>query len=513
MKKYLPKSLAGQLIAVLLLALVIAQATSLVVLHDDRRLAFLFTAERDVLSRTVAVTNLLNKSDAALHQTIVEAASGQRLRFQLDTTSAITADTDRDHDEANRFLHYNLSRELRDEVREIRVAVEERDDHARRNKDEDEDDDDHDDDDDDDDDDDKYSDRTDDRDWQRPGGFGSLLNRWRESRHRMDYFRRHLPGPVLDMAISLALETKDKNAYWLNVHSSIPPAGPAIAILSVVTMAIMAVLLVVVVVFMVRRVTRPLGRLADNAERFGRGEDIDLLVEQGPQDIRQATRAFNQMQERLTRFVRDRTLMLAAIAHDLRTPITSLRIRAEMIEEGENRDRILETLAEMQSLTEAALEFARQSAESEDARQVDIVALVDSVCADMVDLGQDVQFNPETDRLPWNCRPVALKRVLRNLIENAVRYGDLAVVTITDGPENLCISIEDNGPGISVDDRERVFEPFVRLEDSRNRETGGIGLGLAIARTIVRSHGGDITISDSEAGGAIFSILLPPQTN
>jgi signal transduction histidine kinase len=133
------------------------------------------------------------------------------------------------------------------------------------------------------------------------------------------------------------------------------------------------------------------------------------------------------------------------------------------------------------------------------------------VSADLSDLGQDVHFDSDLDRLPYSCHPNALKRVIRNLVENAVRYGDKAKVDISSRGDGLCISIEDSGPGISAEDRERIFEPFVRLESSRNRETGGIGLGLAISRTIVRAHGGDITVSDRKTGGAVFNILLPLQ--
>jgi len=490
--RFWPKSLAGQLIAVLLLALVVAQIASLLILRDDRRLAFLFSAQQDVLSRTTSVVQLLNKSDPDLHQTIVKAASSRRMQFRLEDTSAVEADEDAE--DFDRFLQRRLLWAMDDKAAIVRVAVQE-------------DDDDHDDNDDDDDDDDNHM-RDDAGTWPKHKGW---FKSWREDRNRRMHFGRRHRGPVSSLTISIKTKPFD-NDVWLNVYNRVPPTGPAVAIPSLVTIAIMAVLLVIVVIFMVRRVTRPLSQLADNAERLGRGEDVNELTERGPEDIRKASRAFNQMQDRLTRFVRDRTLMLAAITHDLRTPITSLRIRAEMIEEGENRDRILETLAEMQALTDATLEFARQDAEEEPTRNVDLSALVDAVCADLADLGQDVSFDSDImERLPYSCHPNALKRVIRNLVENAVRYGDKAIVSISTLRQDLCISVEDSGPGISAEDRERIFDPFVRLESSRNRETGGIGLGLAISRNIVRAHGGDITVGNGETRGAVFNILLPPQ--
>ena len=462
MKRFLPTSLAGQLIAVLLLALVVAQIASFHILRDDRRLAFIFVAQQEVMSRTASVVQLLNETEPALHATIVNAASSRRLKFQLADKSAVNADDE--HEGISHFMLKRLAWELPKGVGEVRIAIR---------------------DDDDDKDDDDNEDADDDAD-ENDG---------------------HNPF----MTISVATKS-GSHPTWLNVYSMIPPTSPAVAIPSLITIAIMAVLLVVIVIFMVRRATRPVAKLADSAERFGRGEEVGLLPEMGPEDIRQATRAFNQMQERLTRFVKDRTRMLAAITHDLRTPITSLRIRAEMIEDEEAREKILETLAEMQSLTEAALDFARQEASDEPTRSIDLVALVDSLCADLADVGQAVEFkNNMPERLPYACHPLALKRALRNVIENAVRYGEQAEVDISFTDQEVCINVSDKGPGIPEDEREQIFEPFFRLEESRSRETGGIGLGLAIARTIIRSHGGDITISDGDQGGARFSLCLPQQ--
>jgi signal transduction histidine kinase len=214
------------------------------------------------------------------------------------------------------------------------------------------------------------------------------------------------------------------------------------------------------------------------------------------------------MRGRLQRFVQDRTRMLAAISHDLRTPITTLRLRAEFIDSEETRAKILETLEEMQRMTEATLAFAREEAATEETRRVDLAALVDSVCADLADLGQDVTFSgPE--RLTYDCRPLSLKRALRNLIENAVAYGERARVALVASEDALCVVIDDDGPGIPEADFERVFQPFVRLEESRSRETGGIGLGMAIARSIVRAHGGEIELANRPAGGLRVTIRLP----
>jgi signal transduction histidine kinase len=214
------------------------------------------------------------------------------------------------------------------------------------------------------------------------------------------------------------------------------------------------------------------------------------------------------MHARLQRFVQDRTRMLAAISHDLRTPITSLRLRAEFIEDEEIRQKILETLEDMQRMAEATLAFAREEAAKEDTRRVDLAALVDSVCADLADMGQDVTFaGPE--RSPWRGRPSSLKRALSNLIENAVTYGERARVALAAGDQEWRIVIDDDGPGIPAADVERVFAPYVRLEESRNPETGGVGLGMAISRSIIRGHGGDITLANRPEGGLRITVRLP----
>ncbi|MDH3476380.1 MAG: ATP-binding protein [Rhodospirillales bacterium] len=270
----------------------------------------------------------------------------------------------------------------------------------------------------------------------------------------------------------------------------------------------MAAAILLIVIFLVRRMTRPLRALATAADNLGRGEEAPSLALSGPDEVRRTTRAFNAMRERIQRFVQDRTRMLAAISHDLRTPITTLRLRAEFIEDGETRDKIIETLDEMQRMTEAALAFARGEAAQEKTRQVDLAALVQSLCDDLAELGYDVVFS-EAERTPYACRPLGLKRALRNLIENAATYGTRARVALRQTSAGLEVVVDDDGPGIPEEDLDRVFEPFFRLEESRSTETGGIGLGMAIARSIVRGHGGEITLKNRSGGGLRVLVTLP----
>jgi signal transduction histidine kinase len=223
------------------------------------------------------------------------------------------------------------------------------------------------------------------------------------------------------------------------------------------------------------------------------------VPECGPEDVRRTAEAFNRMQTRLRRFVEDRTHMLAAIGHDLRTPLTSLRLRAEFVTDEETREKLLSTVEEMQAMTEATLVFAREDATGEATRTVDLAALLESLCADLADLGWRVSF-ADAESMPYRCRPDALRRALRNLIENAVRYGEQARVALSPSEDGIEITVDDDGPGIPAQDLGRVFQPFVRLELSRNRATGGVGLGLAIARSIIRAHGGDILLANRPTG-------------
>jgi signal transduction histidine kinase len=241
-----------------------------------------------------------------------------------------------------------------------------------------------------------------------------------------------------------------------------------------------------------------------------RGAAVQPVAETGPTDVRETIAAFNRMQERQQRFIADRTCMLAAISHDLRTPITSLRIRAEFIEDPELKAKILATLDEMQAMTEATLGFAREDATEETFRETDLAALCESVVADAADIDKDASFTaPTGERVVASCRPMALRRALRNIVDNALAYGHRARGSIERLDSAVAILVDDDGPGIPAAEMTRVFEPFVRLEESRNRETGGIGLGMAIGRTILRAHGGDVDLENRAEGGLRVRLRLP----
>ena len=263
----------------------------------------------------------------------------------------------------------------------------------------------------------------------------------------------------------------------------------------------------------VTRLTAPVRLLGAAADRLGRDVNAAPLSEDGPSEVAAAAAAFNTMAARIRRFVTDRTFLLTAIGHDLRTPITRLKLRAEWMEDEEQRRKMLGDLDELEAMVSATLAFGRDVAGSEPASRLDLPALLRTVLDEAADArpGANVHVGydgPET--LPITGRPVALKRAVANLVANALSYGGAARVVLRP-PANgvVTVAVEDEGPGIPAPDLDRVFEPFQRLEPSRNRETGGTGLGLPITRNILRAHGGDVTLSNRGGGGLRATITLP----
>jgi len=311
----------------------------------------------------------------------------------------------------------------------------------------------------------------------------------------------------IDKANAIGLSVKLAQGNWLNIAYAKPWKERFWTSHAVSTFLTTAIVLSIILVIAIRGITRPMRRMAAAAEALGRGEMVTPLPETGPRDIRHTAQAFNRMQERLQRFIADRTRMLAAIGHDLRTPITSLRLRAEFVNDGEIREKMLGTINEMQKMTEATLTFAREDSAAEETRAVDLSALVQSLSDDLTDMGHDVTFDNGL-KVSYRCRPDALRRALRNLIENATRYGKRARIGMKPHVDGIDIIIEDDGPGIPANMTEQVFMPFFRIEDSRNEETGGVGLGLSIARNIIRNHGGDIRLVN-HASGLQAIVTLP----
>lgn len=278
-----------------------------------------------------------------------------------------------------------------------------------------------------------------------------------------------------------------------------------------ISMAVSVLPVLLVVSLFARRILHPTRALAAAAERISRGERIAPLPVSGPAELREVTEAFNAMQQRLTRFIADRTTMLAAIGHDFRTPLAALRLQVELLDDEAARAPMRRLLDDMRDMIDATLRFARDDSVREPTDTIDLAALVARVGGARVALGQAVSWSVPA-ALAYRCRPQSLARALGNLIDNAVRYGGGARVSVTPPTEargSLAIIVDDDGPGIPEAWLERVFEPFARPTPERNHDTGGSGLGLAIARSCIAAHGGEIRLANRAQGGLRATVLLP----
>ena len=319
------------------------------------------------------------------------------------------------------------------------------------------------------------------------------------------------PSPLsekLDDPHLLLVSMKLADASWVN-FSVTQLSGPHAPLSSfILSTSLMALGVLALSVLVLRSVTRPLRQCAAAAQRFYVDAEPHPIAVAGPREVREFATAFNELQHRVKRLVDDRTLTLAAISHDLKTPLTRTQLRVEEIDNVELRRYIDADLAEMLVMIESTLQFLKGDQAGEAVRDVDLSAILESIRDDMTDTGHAVAFTPAA-KIVLRGRHLALKRAFTNLVTNAAKFGTTVDVRVERCGHNIEVTIDDDGPGIPTDQREAVFAPFYRIEPSRNRETGGTGLGLTIARTIVRGHGGDVTLHEAPGGGLRAVVKLP----
>ncbi|MFC5345973.1 ATP-binding protein [Brevundimonas staleyi] len=274
-----------------------------------------------------------------------------------------------------------------------------------------------------------------------------------------------------------------------------------------IALGITGLLLAPLVWFMARRLTRPIRQFAEAAERLGADPDAEPLTPSGPTEVRTAIAAFNDMQASIRGHMRQRTQTIAAIAHDLRTPLTRLRFRAEQAPHA-LRDKMASDVEEMDGLIGQAMAFVRGEVQAERRERLDLSRLAADCAAGFAETGAAVTFAGGKS-LPVEGDPAALRRAVANLIDNAVKYGDAARVEAVRSGDQAVVTVSDDGPGLPEDELEIAFEPFQRGERSRNRQTGGAGLGLAVARQAARAAGGDVTLTNRPDGGLTATLSLP----
>jgi len=458
MSRFLPKSLFGQTLFVLLAGLIISHAVGSWLYTFDREQAVRAIGGFAAAQRIANLSRLVQEAPREWRERIVVALSDQTFRVSLSAHPPVTTVTSPD-DAASDAIKEFLAEQLPGvSGREPRVVVSA-------------------------------------PDGPPFGGFSPMMGRG-PMMHGLGGFR--------DLQVAIPLP----NGEWLSFATGLPVAGPAFSRQFLVSMAVMAIIILGVSIWVVRRVTAPLSSLAVAAERLGRDVTAPALPETGTIETRRASRAFNEMQVRLRNLIENRTRLLAAISHDLRTPLTLLRLRVENVKDRQERDKMLATIAEMDSMIDATLKFSRDAAAAEPLRSADLASLVQSIIDDMRDAGLSVTMEP-SQSLVCECRPAALKRALTNLIDNAVKFGRTAHIAINTTSSAIEITIDDEGPGIPEQELSRVFEPFYRLDESRSRDTGGIGLGLAIAQSIVQSHGGELILTNRPTRGVRASVRLP----
>ena len=463
--RLLPDSLFGRTLLVLAAGLLAAQAASLLLNLFDRSGSVYRLAAYQITARIGQTARILNSLPAGQRPTVVAHVHGQHLNVVLSDAMIPVAKGFAEHDPYEKAFSAALQRQI-GAPWPLSVEIT----RSRRLP------------------------RT-----AQEGASATPLELW-VARH----FYFLLPG-TFSLIAQVGLEDGSVAVFYAAVPqeplSRLETLVPRLLLLLAVCFAIAALL--------VRMITRSLQRLARAADVLGEDPEGPPLAEAGPGEVRKVIAAFNRMQARVRRQLRERAQLLGAISHDLKTPITRLRLRSEMLPDAALRTKMQRDLDEMEAIVGSTLEFFRALGKDTRRQPVDIAALLDSVCEDRRETGDTVSARG-TAHAPYSADPQALRRCLENLVGNATRYGGGAEIEIDDNARELRIVVRDRGAGIPHGELERVFEPYYRVESSRNRASGGTGLGLSIARNIARWHGGDIRLQNAPCGeGLIAELVLP----
>lgn len=478
--KLLPRSLFSRLVIVFLVGLIVAQGVSLtIVLHDRGEFLSRISGVQSVrrIADTVILFDTVNISE---RHRLVKLLSSPAMRISISPVApSLNIVRPLSNDSAQSVLLTSILRRALGRDREIRLVVLEPTGVPRLNE----------------------------GVWH-PG----MMHSRNQSAAGVANPQSPAAGRYrTGLTASILVQIRLDDGNWVSFDSQLQPEAwtwPYRALLSALVLLMAVVMLAI---FGVRWVTRPLKQFSMAAIELGKNIDRPPLPEKGPLEVVQAARALNGMQAKLSRYLHDRTRILAAMSHDLKTPITRLRLRAELLDDEPIRSKFIRDLSELEDMVTDTLSFMRGLETTEPLKRLDINALLESLQDDATEGGQTIEINGQTTS-PFLCRPQSIKRCLLNLIENAIKYGGVARVHVMQLPDSLHIVVSDDGPGVPAEELERLFDPFYRLEASRNRDHGGTGLGLTIARSIAEQHGGTLVLKNGVTQGLECHLEFPFNT-
>lgn len=448
-----PKSLITQISLVMLTGIVAVLALATQIYSDERQHSLNIASSHNTLKRVGSLIEVLNKTPASLHNEIIKASQGAGFFLSLDEKPLLNRDQNR---ELSARLKRMLATDLYADVRISSALIE---------------------------------------------------SPYKQGRHNM--MKRHRePGLQLSGSISVS------QSHWLNFNSSIDDEVIPLPLTTLLLIALLTLFILIFMAWVVKRALRPIDSLAIVARKVGCERDFNPIAVTGPSEILPTIIAFNQMQSDLAAFIDDRTKMLAAISHDLRTPITSLRLRLEFIEQGEDQRQMLVTVNQMQEMLKATLNFARDESIKEAKQEIEISSLLETICDDYRDKGAQINLST-MQKIVVRLWPTAFRRMLENIINNSLAYGQdkqgNVNININCFAENkqLIVEISDNGQGIAESQFSEVIKPFVRLDKARDTSDASVGLGLAICLSIIQAHGGELSLSNKPQGGLLTKLSLP----
>jgi len=451
--RILPNSLIGQISLIMLVGVLLILSVTMRFFSDDRQRALNFVSSDSTLERVSSLVKMLNNTPVALHDDLISASESRGFRLSLGSEAVVKKSS------SPVLVDKLKSLLLESEAKDIRIVA------ANI----------------------RFTD----------GQKGP------KRKYLPKHFNTKLTGSVLVAG-----------QQWLNFRSAIDNEATSLPLKTIVWVALFTVLILITMAWTVKRALKPIEALAVVAKNVGNERDFKNITEVGPSEVIPAISAFNQMQANLSTFIDDRSKMLAAISHDLRTPITSLRLRLEFIEPGEDQKRMLETVHQMEKMLKATLDFAKDDAQKEAKQELEVVSLLTTICDDYRDRGIDIQLM-SGDKLIFRLWPVAFRRVIENIINNSIAYGRDAAgevhisVEVCLTADELVVAISDTGAGIEESLFDEVVKPFVRLDKARDTQDSSVGLGLAISHGIIQAHAGQLTFKNLPAGGFNVEISLP----